>query len=85
MTEKSALSSCEVRVFLFRVERQLADWPEKAEREAKWFEADEAAILVQEGGLAEIIRLFQAPMCGSLFTRNRSKSRSYRLPSRIFP
>ena len=30
---------CEVRVFLFRVERQLDDWPEKRERETKWFEA----------------------------------------------
>jgi 8-oxo-dGTP pyrophosphatase MutT (NUDIX family) len=49
---------CEVCVFLFRVERQLADWPEKAEREVKWFEAEEAALLVEEGGLAEIIRRF---------------------------
>jgi hypothetical protein len=47
-----------VCVFLFRVERQLADWPEKAEREVKWFEAEEAALLVEEGGLAEIIRRF---------------------------
>ena len=37
---------CEVRVFLFRVERQLDDWPEKSERETKWFDATEAAALV---------------------------------------
>lgn len=49
---------CEVRVFLFRVERQLDDWPEKSERETKWFDAGEAAALVEEGGLAEIIERF---------------------------
>jgi len=49
---------CEVRVYLFRVKRQLADWPEQATRKTKWFEAVDAAILVEEGGLAEIIRCF---------------------------
>ena len=49
---------CEVRVFLFRVERQVDDWPEKSERETKWFDAMEAASLVEEGGLAEIIERF---------------------------
>jgi 8-oxo-dGTP pyrophosphatase MutT (NUDIX family) len=46
---------CEVRVFLFRVERQLDEWPEKGERESKWVEAKDAVALVDEGGLAEII------------------------------
>lgn len=46
---------CEVRVFLFRVERQLDEWPEKDQRETKWFDAEEAADLVDEGGLADII------------------------------
>jgi 8-oxo-dGTP pyrophosphatase MutT (NUDIX family) len=49
---------CQVRVFSFRVERQLDDWPEKNERETKWFDADEAATLVEEGGLADIITRF---------------------------
>jgi len=49
---------CEVRVFLFRVERQLDDWPEKSARETRWFDAEEAAELVEEGGLAEIIKGF---------------------------
>src|SRR5580704_15310167 len=49
---------CQVRVFLFRVERQLDDWPEKSQRETKWFDANEAAGLVDEGGLAEIIERF---------------------------
>ena len=49
---------CQVRVFLFRVERQLDDWPEKSQRETRWFDAEEAAGLVEEGGLAEIIERF---------------------------
>ena len=49
---------CEVRVFLFRVERQLDNWPERDARETKWFDATEAATLVEEGGLAQIIERF---------------------------
>jgi len=49
---------CQVWVFLFRVERQLDDWPEKTERETQWFDAEQAANLVEEGGLAEIIDRF---------------------------
>ena len=49
---------CEVRVFLFRVERQLDNWPERDARETKWFDATEAAALVEEGGLAQIIERF---------------------------
>jgi 8-oxo-dGTP pyrophosphatase MutT (NUDIX family) len=49
---------CEVRVFLFRVEQQLDDWPEKDQRVSRWFDADEAAKLVDESGLAEIIDRF---------------------------
>jgi 8-oxo-dGTP pyrophosphatase MutT (NUDIX family) len=50
----------EVKVFLLRVERQLDEWPEKAERETQWFDARDAARLVNEGGLAEIIGLLPA-------------------------
>ena len=46
---------CEVHVFLMWVEEQLDDWPEKAERQTQWFGAPEAAMLVDEGGLSEII------------------------------
>jgi 8-oxo-dGTP pyrophosphatase MutT (NUDIX family) len=49
---------CQVRVFLFRVERQLDDWPEKNQRETRWFDANEAASIVDDGGLAEIIERF---------------------------
>jgi 8-oxo-dGTP pyrophosphatase MutT (NUDIX family) len=49
---------CEVRVYLFRVEQQLDDWPERGERECKWFDANAAVALVEEGGLAEIVARF---------------------------
>jgi hypothetical protein len=43
---------------LFRVEKQLDEWREKSQRETKWFDAEEAAELVEEGGLGEIIDRF---------------------------
>jgi 8-oxo-dGTP pyrophosphatase MutT (NUDIX family) len=46
---------CEVRVFLLHVDHQLDDWPEKAQRQTRWFDPVEAARLVDEKGLAEII------------------------------
>jgi 8-oxo-dGTP pyrophosphatase MutT (NUDIX family) len=54
---------CEVHVFLLRVSQQLADWPEKGQRESRWFDVAEAAALVDEGGLAELVR--------SIFTASR--------------
>ena len=47
---------CEVQVFLLWVDRQLEDWPEEGQREIRWFDPAEAAALVNEGGLAEIMR-----------------------------
>jgi hypothetical protein len=47
---------CAVRVFLVRVDQQSDDWPEKGQRETRWLDPAEAAALVNEGGLAEIIR-----------------------------
>jgi 8-oxo-dGTP pyrophosphatase MutT (NUDIX family) len=49
---------CQVRVFSFRVECQLDDWPEKRQRETRWFDAIDAAKLVEEVGLAGIINRF---------------------------
>ena len=47
---------CEVWIFLFRVDRQLDDWPEKGQRETRWFDPADAANMVDEGDLAEVIR-----------------------------
>ena len=57
LTKKKAII-CEVRVYLFRVEKVLDDWPERGERERKWFDANEAVALVEEGALAEMIARF---------------------------
>jgi 8-oxo-dGTP pyrophosphatase MutT (NUDIX family) len=38
---------CQVRVFLFRVERQLDEWPEKSQRETRWSDDEEAIDLVE--------------------------------------
>jgi 8-oxo-dGTP pyrophosphatase MutT (NUDIX family) len=46
---------CQVWVFLFRVEQQVDDWPERAQRETKWFGRDDAAEQVHETDLREII------------------------------
>jgi 8-oxo-dGTP pyrophosphatase MutT (NUDIX family) len=47
---------CEVRVFLFAVDQQLESWPEKDQRRTAWFDLAEATRLVDEGGLAEMMR-----------------------------
>ncbi len=46
---------CQVHVYLMWVDQQLTDWPEKHERQTRWFEIADAAEQVREGGLAEII------------------------------
>jgi 8-oxo-dGTP pyrophosphatase MutT (NUDIX family) len=46
---------CEVRVYLLEVKRQLETWPEKAQREARWFSVEDAADLVEEPGLTTVI------------------------------
>ena len=52
---------CEVQVFLLRVDRQMKNWPEKGQREIRWFDPVEAAALVDEGGLGEIVREVFSP------------------------
>jgi 8-oxo-dGTP pyrophosphatase MutT (NUDIX family) len=52
----------EVSVFLFAVERQLRKWPEKAERETRWFHPAEAATLVAPVGLADILKTATIPL-----------------------
>ena len=67
---------CQVRVFLFRVERQLDNWPEKSDRETKWFDANEATNLVDEGGPAEIIGAFLDLILDSLSFQSMNYERS---------
>jgi 8-oxo-dGTP pyrophosphatase MutT (NUDIX family) len=47
--------ACTVKVFLLLVDQQMDDWPEKGERKTEWFETMEAAALVDEAALADIM------------------------------
>ena len=47
---------CSVEVFALEVERQLKSWPEREERQTRWFVLQEAADAVDEAELADIIR-----------------------------
>jgi 8-oxo-dGTP pyrophosphatase MutT (NUDIX family) len=47
--------ACEVDVYPMRVERQLEDWPERHERRTAWFTLSQAAMAVEEGGLAMLL------------------------------
>ncbi len=47
---------CEVAVFPLRVEQELTAWPEIGERELRWMASDDAADLVSDAGLGDIIR-----------------------------
>jgi len=47
---------CQVKVFPLEVRKQLKDWPERDEREVRWFLPSDAAEAVTEAGLAGIIR-----------------------------
>jgi 8-oxo-dGTP pyrophosphatase MutT (NUDIX family) len=67
---------CEVRVYLFRVEQQLETWPEMSKRETKWFDANEAAELVDESGLAAIIERFAGSQV-RFFAFRRGKRSAY--------
>ncbi len=52
-------SVVDVDVFALEVKRQHDDWPEKAERESRWFPAAQAASLVLETSLGELMRRFR--------------------------
>ena len=47
---------CRVTVFLLDVQKELRKWPEKGQRVRQWFNPVEAAELVQEAELADLLR-----------------------------
>ncbi|WP_294540518.1 NUDIX hydrolase [uncultured Rhodoblastus sp.] len=52
------VESCRVEVYALRVTRQRETWPEKHERETRWFPAAEAMEAVSDPELAELIAGF---------------------------
>lgn len=53
--------TCEVEVFPLEVEHLLEDWPERTQRERRWFTLQDAAAAVQEGGLGSLMLGLAAP------------------------
>jgi 8-oxo-dGTP pyrophosphatase MutT (NUDIX family) len=51
-----ASALCQVKVFLLSVDHQVDDWKEKGQRAFCWLEPARASQMVDEGGLAELIR-----------------------------
>jgi 8-oxo-dGTP pyrophosphatase MutT (NUDIX family) len=51
----SRVRAVSVEVFLFEVDRQLDDWPEKDERETRWFRPRQAAAAVEESDLSALL------------------------------
>ena len=47
--------TCEVEVFPLAVDELLEDWPEKSQRERRWFTLPQAAMAVEEGGLVTLM------------------------------
>ena len=47
---------CRVEVFVLDVRHQLPDWKEKGQRQGAWLSLDDAADLVDDPGLVDIIR-----------------------------
>ena len=62
---KGRVLECEVEVFALRVDRLLDDWPEREQRERRWFTLAQAAMAVDEGELALLLLRLAAPeACG---------------------
>jgi 8-oxo-dGTP pyrophosphatase MutT (NUDIX family) len=56
--QKGDKASCRVQVFALRVTRQHKRWPEKRERQVRWYPPAEAARFVRDPHLRRIIRKF---------------------------
>lgn len=55
---QGSLQPCRVDVFAMRVTNQLKTWPERHERETRWFSPEEAAQAVMERDLSDLILSF---------------------------
>lgn len=55
--------TCWVETYLLEVDRELDDWPEKFQRERRWMTPEEAASIVSDAGLVDVLRgLAREPM-----------------------
>ncbi len=65
LEDRIATVPCEVEVFPLLVKRQLKDWPEARQRTAQWFSAAEAAVLVENDQLTNLIHKFETRKASS--------------------
>ena len=65
---------CRVKVFVLEVRDRLSDWPEKGQRRGAWLLVDEAADLVDEYGLVEILRDLPRRLVGKRARHNSPKA-----------
>lgn len=54
----------DVDVFALRVARMFDDWPERAQRQRRWFTPEEAAVAVDEADLGEILLRLAGQIAG---------------------
>ena len=66
LEDRGTTVPCQVEVFPLLVKRQSKDWPESKQRTARWFSAAEAASLVDNDQLHNLIQEFE--------TRNASRN-----------
>ena len=52
--------NCRIEVFRLDVDRQLRDWPEKGQRERRWYTLPDAAEHAGADGLAQLLRSLAA-------------------------
>jgi len=55
------LLECKVKVFAMHVEHLMEDWPERHQRERKWFTLAQAAMAVEEGDLIALLLQLAGP------------------------
>ena len=58
---RDRVTPCSVRVFPLRVDRLLDEWPERRQRQRRWFSPAEAAMAVEEGGLVTLLLALALP------------------------
>ena len=59
--KNGTVTPASVLVYPMRVTRQLGDWPEKAQRDSRWFSLADAAASVAERSLRQLILSFEPP------------------------
>ncbi|MEN3929961.1 NUDIX hydrolase [Microvirga sp. W0021] len=65
--------TCEVEVYPLEVRRQYETWPEKHERDKRWFKLSDAAALVAEVDLSETLLKLKAETLLRLNTKGTNK------------